>query len=208
MCPGGVVVAAASEKNSIVTNGMSEYNRAKENANSAFVVSVGPADFNSVHPLAGIEFQQVWEKKAFEIGGSSNAAPVQRLEDFIGNRASKTYGKVKPSYTGETKLKYLNLCLPLEVSENLKQSIPCFDRKLRQLRNEGCNADRYRDKNILAGTNYQKLTLGMAEGFIGIYPTGEGAGYAGGIVSSAVDGLKIAEKIIECYAPLTRTLIP
>ena len=131
MCPGGIVVASASEQGMIVTNGMSEYARARENANSALVVSVAPGDYGGDHPLAGIEFQRHWEKLAYAAGGSNNSAPVQKLGDFLIDRRSNSLGNVKPSYTGQTMLSNMNACLPSFVTDVMKDAIRCFDRKLK-----------------------------------------------------------------------------
>lgn len=201
MCPGGVVVAAASEKDTIVTNGMSYYARDKENANSAFVVSVGPGDFGSDHALAGVEFQREWEKKAFILGGGGGAAPVQRLEDFISGRVTTALGRVKPSYTGNTSFADLNGCLPGFVTSSMKTAIPFFDNKLKGFGLKdailtGVETRTSSPVRIIRGATLE------AEGISGLYPTGEGAGYAGGIVSAAVDGIRIAEQIIMTYAPL------
>ncbi len=200
MCPGGVVVASASEPDTVVTNGMSYFARDLENANSAFVVSVEPGDFEGSHPLAGVEFQRRWEGKAFEAGGSSGAAPVQRLADFLDGRASTAYGGVKPSYTGNVAFADLNGCLPSFVTSSMKEAITYFDRRLK-----GFAAG----DAILTGVETRtsspiRITRGdtlEALGIVGLYPAGEGAGYAGGIVSAAVDGIRIAEQIIRTYAP-------
>lgn len=201
MCPGGVVVAAASEKDTIVTNGMSYYARDGENANSAFVVSIGPEDFGSSHALAGVEFQREWEKRAFILGGGNGAAPVQRLEDFVSGRVTTALGSVKPSYTGKTSFADLNCCLPGFVTSSMKTAIPVFDKKLKGFGLKDA---------VLTGVETRtsspvRITRGAtleAEGISGLYPAGEGAGYAGGIVSAAVDGIRIAEQIIMTYSPL------
>ncbi len=203
MCPGGVVVAAASEKDTIVTNGMSYYARDRENANSAFVVSVGPGDYGSNNALAGVEFQREWEKKAYILGGGGGAAPVQRLEDFISGRMTTAFGRVKPSYTGNTSFADLNGCLPDYVTSAMKTAVPFFDNKLKGFGLKDA---------VLTGVETRtsspvRMTRGAAfeaEGISGLYPTGEGAGYAGGIVSAAVDGIRIAEQIILTYSPLER----
>ncbi|HEX2926813.1 MAG TPA: hypothetical protein VHP38_11255, partial [Ruminiclostridium sp.] len=170
----------------------------RENANSALVVSVGPGDFGTEHPLAGIEYQRRWERLAFETGGSSNAAPVQRLEDFVEGRAGGL-GMVKPSYTGETRCTDINKCLPDYVTECMKQSIGYFDRKLRGFGMKdalltGVETRTSSPVRIPRDGNLECIDLH------GLYPAGEGAGYAGGIVSAAVDGIRIAEQIIKTYA--------
>lgn len=198
MCPGGIVVASASEQNSIVTNGMSEFKRDKDNANSALVVSVGPKDFATSDPLGGIEFQRKWEGLAYKLGGNNGSAPVQRLEDFIENRAGKI-GSVKPSYTGQTTCSDINKCLPEYVTSSMKESIPYFDRKIKGFGMKdalltGVETRTSSPVRILRNEFYQCI------GIEGLYPAGEGAGYAGGIVSAAVDGIKIAEQIIKTFA--------
>ncbi len=199
MCPGGVVVASASEPGTIVTNGMSEFARDKQNANSALVVSVEPEDFGSGHPLAGVEFQRKWERLAYEVGGSSNSAPVQRLEDFIEGRASTRLGSVKPSYTGSVELADINKCLPIYVTDSMKECIEFFDSKIRGFAMKdalltGVETRTSSPVRIPRGDSLEAI------GIQGLYPAGEGAGYAGGIMSAAVDGIRIAEEIIKAYS--------
>ncbi len=201
MCPGGIVVASASEHGMIVTNGMSEFARDRENANSAFVVSVEPGDFGESHPLAGVEFQRSWERKAFEAGGKDNSAPVQRLADFISGNVSGRFGSVAPSYTGSVRQADLNLCLPSYVTGALKEATGYFDRKLKGFAMgdavlTGVETRTSSPVRIPRGDSLE------AEGIRGLYPAGEGAGYAGGIVSAAVDGMRVAEQIIRTYAPI------
>ncbi|MDF2523839.1 MAG: FAD-dependent pyridine nucleotide-disulfide oxidoreductase, partial [Clostridiales bacterium] len=197
MCPGGIVVASASEHGMVVTNGMSEFARDKANANSALVVSVEPGDFGSSHPLAGVEFQRRWERLAFKAGGGNNSAPVQRLEDFIEGRVG-AIGSIKPSYTGSVNTADINLCLPHFVTEPMKESLAYFDKKLKGFAMKDA---------LLTGVETRtsspiRLPRGEtleAVGINGLYPSGEGAGYAGGIVSAAVDGIRVAEQIIKTY---------
>lgn len=200
MCPGGVVVAAASEENTIVTNGMSEFSRNNINANSALVVSVLPSDFEN-NPLKALEFQREMEQKAFIAGGGNYAAPVQLAKDFIQNKCSKNFGDVKPTYTGKTAFANINHILPEQVNRMLLKGLQVFDKKLMGF----CS-----NNALLTGVETRTSSpirinrneLFEAEGFEGIYPCGEGAGYAGGIMSSAVDGLRIAEAIMNKYKPL------
>lgn len=199
MCPGGVVVAAASEPHMVVTNGMSEFARDRENANSALVVSVGPGDYGSSHPLAGIEFQRTWERQAFTCGGSSYAAPVQRLEDFILGRVSGKIGEVRPSYTGDTKFADINKCLPGFVTGPMKESIKYFDDRLKGFGIKDALLTGVETRTSSPVRIPRTETL-EADKVKGLYPSGEGAGYAGGIVSAAVDGIKIAEQIIKTYS--------
>lgn len=201
MCPGGTVVASSSEEGYLVTNGMSEYARDKDNANSAIVVSVKEEDFESSHPLAGMEFQRKYEKLAFELGGSNYKAPVQLLEDFINNRESKKLGRITPSYTAGYVFKDINKVLPDYISEAIKDSVIFFDSKIKGFSNwdtvlTGIETRTSAPLRILRDENYESNIRGL-------YPAGEGAGYAGGIVSAAVDGMKIAEKIMEKYSPKT-----
>ncbi|NLD48101.1 MAG: hypothetical protein GX660_13065, partial [Clostridiaceae bacterium] len=198
MCPGGVVVASASENETIVTNGMSEFLRDKENANSALVVSVGPGDFGSSHPLAGIDFQRKWERMAFVVGGSNNCAPVQRLEDFIEGRATTHLGSVRPSYTGQIRKADLNLCLPEFVTGPMKESISYFDSRVKGfgMKDAVLTGVETRTSSPVRIPRDDKLEALSVKG---LYPAGEGAGYAGGIVSAAVDGIRIAEQIIKTY---------
>jgi len=200
MCPGGIVVAAASEPDMTVTNGMSEYLRDRENANSALVVSVGPKDFGSSHALAGVEFQRMWERKAFTAGGGrSGGAPVQRLEDFIDGRASKTFGSVKPSYTGNIMPADINECLPVSVTGPMKEAVSNFDRKLKGFAMKDALLTGVETRTSSPVRMPRGETL-EALGIDGLYPAGEGAGYAGGIVSAAVDGIRVAEQIIRTFA--------
>ncbi len=198
MCPGGIVVASASEDSTIVTNGMSEFARDRVNANSAFVVSVEPGDYGSVHPLAGVEFQRHWEKAAYKAGGSDGSAPVQLLGDFMDGRVTRQFGAVKPSYTGRVRPADLNECLPVYVSETLKSAAGRFDRKLKGFGIKeavltGVETRTSSPVRIPRGENLEAIRAR------GLYPAGEGAGYAGGIMSAAVDGIKVAEAIIGTY---------
>ena len=204
MCPGGVVVAAASEEKSIVTNGMSEFARSRDNANSALVVSVGPDDFESRHPLAGVAFQRKWEHLAYVAGGENGAAPVQYVGDFLkGFRTAALSGKgVRPSYTGNVTPADITTCLPAFVTDTMKNGLRYFDKKLKGYA---------QDTVIMTGVETRtsapirmpRTEDGESVSIQGIYPAGEGAGYAGGIISAAVDGIRIAELIMQKYAPLT-----
>lgn len=199
MCPGGSVVAAASEEGRVVTNGMSEYARDKTNANSALLVSVVQEDFEGNHPLAGMHFQRKWEEKAYKLGGGNYVAPAQLVGDFLGDMASQSIGDVKPSYEPGIKLTNMKDCLPSYVIESMKEGIMNMDNKLKGFG---------MDDAIITGVETRSSspirivrdgkTLESTE-VKGFYPCGEGAGYAGGIVSAAVDGIKVAEKIIEKY---------
>lgn len=201
MCPGGYVVPAASEKERLVTNGMSYHDRAGENANSAIVVSVYPEDFGERHPLAGIGFQRQWEEKAYLLGGGGYAAPVQLIGDFLKDKPSKGFGAVKPTYRPGVKPSELNKCLPDFVIAALKDGITGFDKKLKGFAQpEGVlTAIETRTSSpvrLLRGSSME------SESLRNFYPAGEGAGYAGGIMSSAVDGIKAAEAVIKRFKPL------
>jgi uncharacterized FAD-dependent dehydrogenase len=192
MCPGGQVIASSSEPGGIVTNGMSVYRRNRPNANSAMLVGVGPADFAADGPLAGIAFQRKWEQKAFEIGGSNYFAPVQRVGDFLLSRASRSLGQVTPSYTPGVTCCDLAETLPGFVTETLRLAIGQLDHKLRgfAMPDAVMTAVESRSSSpvrIVRDDTFQSPSIA------GLYPAGEGAGYAGGIISAAVDGIKVAE---------------
>lgn len=199
MCPGGLVVPAASEKGRLVTNGMSEHARDQANANAGVLVQVGPEDFGSDHPLAGIEFQRRLEEKAFGMGGSSYVAPAQTVGDFLKGHGSKKLGSVQPSYALGVKPSNLHKLFSQEITDAMKEGIKAFDRKLRGfamadavmtgVESRSSSPVRIdRDPDSL-----QSLTVS------GLYPSGEGAGFAGGIVSAGIDGLKCAESLIRDF---------
>ncbi len=194
MCPGGTVIASSSEKNTIVTNGMSTYLRNGKNANSALLVNVTPEDFTDASPLAGIYFQKELEEKAFILGGSNYYAPIQKVEDFLNNQKSSTIGLVIPSYLPGTTLSNLNEILPEFVSSTLKEGILYFDKKLKGFAHPD---------SILTGVETRSSSpvkiprnTKFVSNIDGIYPCGEGAGYAGGIMSAAVDGIKTSLSIL------------
>ncbi|MEN6461177.1 MAG: FAD-dependent protein [Syntrophomonas sp.] len=200
MCPGGYVVAAASEERCLVTNGMSEYMRDGNNANSALLVGVTPADYPSQHPLAGIEFQRRWEGLAYQLGGENYRAPAQLTGDFLADQPSTQWGSVKPTYKPGIVFAQLKNCLPDYVIETLKEAVMYFDTRIKGFA---------MPDSILTGVETRSsspVRINRDENFLsniqGIYPMGEGAGYAGGIMSSAVDGVKTAEKVMVRYAPL------
>ena len=190
MCPGGFVVASASEENRLVVNGMSYRKRDGVNANSAVLVNVTPSDFASSNVLAGIDFQKDLEEKAFVLGGSNYFAPVQRFEDFDNNIKSTFIGTVKPSYKPGYTLANLNDIMPSFVSQTLKDGIKFFDTRLHGFANPdsiltGMETRSSSPVRILRDEN-------LVSNIHGVYPCGEGAGYAGGIMSAAVDGIKCA----------------
>lgn len=196
MCPGGVVVPATSEKGMVVTNGMSDFMRNADNSNSALLVSVNPQDFESAHPLAGVEYQRKLEKLAFKLGGESYSAPYQLVGDFLKGKVSNGIGDVKPSYSRGVSGVDFNEIFPNYVSNGLKEGILDFDKKLKGFAKEdsiltGIETRSSSPVRVLRNEDMESVSIK------GLYPAGEGAGYAGGITSSAVDGVLIAEKIIE-----------
>ena len=197
MCPGGHVMAAASEQGAIVTNGMSRFAHEGENSNSALLVPVMPNDFGSDHPLAGIEFQRIWERRAYELGGANYQAPAQLVGDFLAKRPSSKLGQIKPSYPLGVKLTSLDSCLPEYVIDSLRKALPLMARKIKGFDNP---------EAVLTGVETRSSSPvrlvrdeSCQSNISGLYPCGEGAGYAGGIVSSAIDGLVVAEAIINKY---------
>ena len=195
MCPGGQVVAAASEAGGAVVNGMSLFARDGENANSALLVSVGPGDFGGDDPLAGVRFQRKWEQAAFALGGGNYRAPAQLAGDFLAGRASTGPGKVIPSYRPGVTWTDLAGCLPDYVASDMRQAITQFDRKLRGFADPeavltGVETRSSSPVRITRNESCCSLSLN------GLYPAGEGAGYAGGILSAAVDGIRCAEAVL------------
>ena len=195
MCPGGRVVAATSEEGRVVTNGMSQYSRAEFNANSGLVVDIDPARDYPGGPLAGVAFQRHWESLAFAAGGSSYKAPGQKVADLLAGRASSgAFGKVVPSYQPGVTLTDLSLCLPDYVIESLREAIPVFGRRIKGYDDPdvvltGVEARTSSPVRFTRGADLQSLNTR------GLYPGGEGAGYAGGILSAAVDGIRLAEAV-------------
>jgi len=195
MCPGGFVIGAASEQNRVVTNGMSQFERNGLNANSALVVEVFPGDFSD-EPLGGIALQRRWEKIAFELGGGNYHAPVQLVGDFLSGKPSNSLGQVSPTYRPGVTPVDLRVIYPAFVSRAVEEALPQFDRKIRGFaRNDavltGVETRTSCPLRIVRGKDFQSVSLR------GLYPAGEGSGYAGGIMSSAIDGMKAAEMIIQ-----------
>ena len=193
MCPGGTVVAATSEANCVVTNGMSQYSRNERNANAGLVVGITPADFPG-GPLAGIALQRQLERQAFELGGGTYAAPGQLLGDFLADRASTALGAVVPSYRPGVLLGSLASALPPYAIAALREALRAFDRQipgfaLPDALLTGVETRTSSPVRITRGADYQSLNLK------GLYPAGEGAGYAGGILSAAIDGIEVAEAV-------------
>ena len=197
MCPGGRVVNASSEKGMLVTNGMSEYARDEVNSNSALLVGVNPKDYGSEHPLAGMYFQRELERKAFVLGGSDSKAPVQRVEDFLLSRKSTHVGDVVPSIKPGYTESDLTSILPKYVSDSMKEAITVMGKRLKGFDNGDAimtGVETRSSSPIRIMRNSDTLESVAVNG---LYPCGEGAGYAGGIISAAVDGIKCAEKIID-----------
>jgi len=198
MCPGGYVLAATSETGAVVTNGMSEYAQSGPNSNSALLVPILPTDFASNHPLAGLEFQRHLEKQAYLIGGSNYSAPAQLVGDFLAQKASTKTGSIIPSYQPGVKFGSLDACLPSYVIKSIREALPLMERKIKGFAHP---------EAVLTGVETRSSAPVRIErnekcesNISGIYPAGEGAGYAGGIVSSAIDGLTVAEAIISKYS--------
>ena len=195
MCPGGTVVPASSEEGLLAVNGMSEFKRDAENSNSALLVGISPEMIEGTSPLAGVEFQRELERKAFRLGGGGYKAPVQLAGDFIAGRESRSFGKVMPSYLPGVTLSSVRACLPEFAAEAIKEALPVFDKKI-----QGFGAY----DAVLTGVESRSSSpvrilrdeRGMSS-LKGLYPCGEGAGYAGGITSAAVEGIKCAEKLME-----------
>ena len=195
MCPGGSVIASSSEENTIVTNGMSNYLRNNTNANSAILVNVTPSDFENNSPLSGIYFQKDLEEKAFVLGGKNYNAPIQRVGDFLSNRKSEFIGKVKPSYLPGVTLSNLQEILPTFVTDTLVKSISYFDTKLKGFAEPDAilTGVETRSSSPVKIPRNEKLVSNITN----LYPCGEGAGYAGGIMSASVDGIKCAISVLE-----------
>lgn len=197
MCPGGEVIASSSEKESIVTNGMSTYKRDKENANAALLVNIMITDFPGTDPLAGMYFQEELEHKAYLLGGSKGYAPVQRVADYLKNIPTTKIGSIKPTYLPGYTLANLNELFPDFVNKTLKEGILYFDKKIKNFANPDAILTGVETRSSSPITIIRDESLTCQHELKGIYPCGEGAGYAGGITSSAVDGIKVALKIIE-----------
>jgi uncharacterized FAD-dependent dehydrogenase len=193
MCPGGTVVAATSEPNRVVTNGMSQYSRNERNANAGIVVGITPDDYPG-GPMAGIEFQRAIESKAFELGGKNYEAPGQLVGDFLAQRPSTDFGSVLPSYKPGVHLTDLASSLPDYAIEAIREAIPAFEKQIPGFSMKdavltGVETRTSSPLRITRGANYQSLNIK------GLYPAGEGAGYAGGIMSAGIDGIKVAEAL-------------
>ena len=193
MCPGGTVVAATSEPGRVVTNGMSQYSRAERNANSGMVVDIAPADYPG-GLLQGVAFQRHWEERAFIVGGSNYKAPAQRVGDFLAGQASTALGSVIPSYRPGVTPTDITACLPDFAVAALREAIPAFDKQIKGYAMDDAVMTAVETRTsapvrITRDAGVQSLST------TGLYPAGEGAGYAGGILSAGVDGIKVAEAV-------------
>lgn len=196
MCPGGFVVNSSSEEGGTVVNGMSNYERDEKNSNTALIVTVTPDDFEGDSVFAGVEFQRKWERAAYEAG--QGKVPVQRYEDFKENRVSQGFGKVKPCIKGAYTFANVRTCLPEQVSETIMEGMEAFDKKIK-----GYNEP----DAVIAGVETRTSSPvriirneALESNIKGIFPCGEGAGYAGGITSAAIDGIKVYEAIMNQYS--------
>ena len=204
MCPGGTVVAATSEPGRVVTNGMSQYSRNERNANSGFVVGISPEDYPSDHPLAGIELQRDLETRAYAAGGGDYFAPGQMVGDFLAGRPSTTLGEVVPSYRPGVRPTDLAPLMPDYVIAAMREALPVFGRKIARYDDAqavltGVETRSSSPIRMTRGTDFQSLNVR------GLFPAGEGAGYAGGILSAAVDGIKVAEAVARSMVGQTAT---
>ena len=196
MCPGGTVVAATSEEGHVVTNGMSQYSRKERNANAGIVVGITPEQDYPGDALAGIDFQRRWEVAAFKAGGENYKAPAQKVGDFLAGKASTSLGSVIPSYTPGITMTDLSSCVPAYAVEAIREAIPAFDRKIKGYAMKdalltGVETRTSSPIRIKRNAEYESINTS------GLYPAGEGAGYAGGILSAAVDGIEVAEAVAQ-----------
>lgn len=194
MCPGGTVVAAASEEGRVVTNGMSQYSRNERNANSAIVVGIDPERDYPNHPLAGIDLQRQLETLAFELGGKDYNAPAQTIGDFLKGKPDSELGDVKPSYTPGITLTDLSKALPVFAVDAIREAIPAFNKKIKGFSSDdglltGVETRTSSPISIKRNKEFQSINTK------GLFPAGEGAGYAGGILSAGIDGIKVAEAV-------------
>lgn len=206
MCPGGQVVAATSEVGRVVTNGMSQYSRAERNANAGIVVGITPNDYPG-SPLAGIEFQRQWESRAFELGGGNYAAPAQLVGDFIKGIKSTQLGSVEPSYQPGVQLTDLATSLPHYAIAAMREALPAFEKQIKGFSMydavlTGVETRTSSPLRITRGKDMQSLNVK------GLFPAGEGAGYAGGILSAGVDGIRMAEAVARVMLGLKAKLNP
>jgi uncharacterized FAD-dependent dehydrogenase len=202
MCPGGTVVAATSEIGRVVTNGMSQYSRNERNANAGIVVGIAPQDYRQdgradgpVNPLDGIAFQRHWESRAFDLGGGGYQAPGQLVGDFIAGRASSAFGSVLPSYKPGVRLTDLSSALPDEAIVAIREALPAFERQIRgfSMADAVLTGVETRTSSPVRIKRHDDSLQSLNT--TGLFPAGEGAGYAGGIMSAAIDGIRVAEAV-------------
>jgi uncharacterized FAD-dependent dehydrogenase len=203
MCPGGTVVAATSEPGRVVTNGMSQYSRNERNANAGIVVGITPEQDYPGSPLAGMVLQRHWEEQAFIAGGKTYAAPAQRVGDFLRGTASASLGGVTPSYRPGVTPADLSRCLPDYAAAAIREALQAFGKQIKGFDMEeavltGVETRTSSPVRIPRGKNFQSANVK------GLYPAGEGAGYAGGIFSAAVDGIRVAEAVARDVVACTR----
>lgn len=196
MCPGGFVVNASSEKGLLAINGMSNYQRNEKNANSALVVTISPADFGS-DPMAGIKYQRALERLAYQAGAGK--IPVQLYKDFINNKKSTSFLDITPNMKGSYNFANINEVLPPYISEALKEAIPYFDKKIKGYAKEGAIISAIESRTS-SPVRIPRDAEGQSK-IKGLFPCGEGSGYAGGITTAAMDGIKVAEFISKIYKP-------
>ena len=199
MCPGGYVMPAASEAGGVVTNGMSNFARDGKNANAALLAQISRADYDRGNVMDGVAFQRALEQAAFTAGGNCYAAPAQRAEDFISSRCSKGWGEVLPTYEAGTAFFDLNKILPEYVCSSLKSAILDMDRRLKGFAHPDAVMTGV-ETRFSSPVRIVRDERGESESIKGVYPCGEGCGYSGGITSSAADGLKVGDKIIQKYS--------
>ena len=193
MCPGGYVVNASSEEGRLAVNGMSYHDRVGENANSAIIVTVTPDDFESRHPLAGMQFQRKLEERAFQAGGGK--IPIQRYEDFCKDQMSTAFGAVQPQMKGDFTFGDVRGIFPEILAESIEEGIRKFDQKIQGFADGDTllSGVESRTSSPVKMPRNEKLESEIQ----GFYPCGEGAGFAGGITSAAMDGMKVAEAVVE-----------
>ena len=203
MCPGGYVIASASEEGRVVTNGMSEHSRDGQNANSAILVNVGPKDYGSEDPLAGMYLQRELEEIAFKLGGEDYKAPAQLVGDFIDNKETVAMGIVKSTYTPGVKLTNMRAHLPEFIGDAIEEAMKAFGQKIKGFNHPEALFTGFETRSSSPVRLPRNETY--ESNIAGIYPAGEGAGYAGGITSAAVDGIQVAEAIIQKYAGVSNS---
>ena len=200
MCPGGYVMPATSEENAVVTNGMSNYARDGRNANAALIAQVRAEEFESDSPLAGVEYQRTLERAAYTAGGKTYAAPVQRVEDFLAGKESASFGEVLPTYAAGTTLCDLRAVLPQPITSALKAALPDMERKLHGFAHPDALLTGVETRTSSPLRIVRNETTLQSLSTVNLYPCGEGAGYAGGITSSAADGIRVADAIFARFS--------